>query len=138
MSVQQASKHSDIQIVSIDWLLDSFKANARADESTYLLANANSRKHDTEPDEDPERIDDPQVEEDTGQKSNKGKKRARDPESIQPASLELESQGEPPAKKFRDGQKAKSKSLQVPVDEGCNLAGNLNSALLLLLSVMNC
>ena len=136
ISVKQAKEYSNIQIVSIDWLLDSLEADARADESNYLLTSSDSlAKGDATAKQDPETGNDNQVEKEASKKTNTGIKRTRNSDLDESISLDPKSQGQPQAKKIRDGQKAKSCSLQVPVDEGCNLTGNLIPIILPLLSL---
>ena len=106
--VQQASA-LDIKIIEVSWLLDSFDASKLADETKYILKPSSS----------------------TGQDKN-GKKRARsETPSEDEASSSKEDQDKPPAKKQKDEQEDEredeqittSKSLHVPVDTECPLAG---------------
>lgn len=109
-TVAQAQKLPDIRIVSLDWLLDSVNEGKVLDEDQYSFENKNIDK--SAPDSQPA----------------KGKKRARaaspeedDAQQITP--LDVKEEEEPPVKRQKDGQKAKSGSaLSVPVDERCNLA----------------
>lgn len=136
ISVKQAKEDSDIGIVSIDWLLDSLEAGARADESNYFLTDSDSlAKGDAEAEGDSKTGNDNQAENGAIAKAEKGKKRTRHFDSDESTSLDPKSEGQPPAKKIRDGQKAKSNSLQVPVDGGCDLAGNFIPVILPLLSL---
>ena len=87
--------------MSLEWLLDSVEAKKKVKEAQYLMANVPEPKDNT-----------------------KGKKRARadsaeDDKPSQP--LNDDDREEPPAKKIKDGQKAKSGSIQIPLDEGCPL-----------------
>ena len=98
--VKQASELQDVKIVTLDWLLDSIDAKKKADELSYFMVDADSAALKDE---------------------DKGKKRSRNgkDKAVSPESEEEEQQ--PPAKKQKDGQTAKSRSLNIPVDEGCNL-----------------
>ena len=90
--------------MSIEWLLDSVEAKKKVKEAKYLMASMADSKV-----------------------QSKGKKRGRaDSADDQKPSKASDDDGkqQPPAKKQKDGQKAKSGSLQIPVDEGCSLAGS--------------
>lgn len=56
----------------------------------------------------------------TTKQPDKGKKRGRSAKVKSESPLDEEEE-EPPQKKFKDGQKARSDSVVVPIDEGCNL-----------------
>ncbi|MCJ1473966.1 hypothetical protein MMC13_002622 [Lambiella insularis] len=54
----------------------------------------------------------------------KGKKRGRNGKGKEESPDVEETSSPPPAKKQKDGQKAKSGNLNIPVDEGCGLGGS--------------
>lgn len=108
--VAQAGTLPDIKIVNLDWLLDSVNGGKLLDEAQYLFTSRSIDKSVTK------------------SQSNSGKKRARadtpdNHDAGNAASPDIEENQQPPVKRQKDGQKAKSGSaLNVPVDEGCNLA----------------
>ena len=59
----------------------------------------------------------------TSRQPDKGKKRGRTEAKSESPVDDKEKIEEPPQKKFKDGQKAKSDSVLVPIDEGCQLFG---------------
>lgn len=99
--VKQASDRPNTKIVSLEWLLDSVEAKKKVKETQYLVAATPKSKDITN-----------------------GKKRAR-AESVgndKPSqALDGNNKQEPPAKKQKHGQKAKSESIRIPIDEGCPL-----------------
>lgn len=87
--------------MSLEWLLDSVEAKKKVSEIQYSMTNMPGSKDDSN-----------------------GKKRARaesaEDDKPAPTSNDGKKQ-EPPAKKQKDGQKAKSGSVRIPIDEGCQL-----------------
>ncbi|KAI9837348.1 MAG: hypothetical protein M1819_000422 [Sarea resinae] len=110
---QQAQSRPNVQIVSIDWLVESSKQAKRLDEASYLLSNQE------EEDESP-----------APQATTNGKKRARDDRQDQDMLSDgigtngnaEDNTNEPEPKKHKDGENAKPKGLVIPLDEGCDLA----------------
>lgn len=87
--------------MSLEWLLDSVEAKKKVEETQYLMTNMPDSKNDS-----------------------KGKKRARtnSAEEDKPTlTSNDDNKQEPPAKKQKDGQKAKSGSIRIPIDEGCTV-----------------
>jgi len=109
-AVAQAQKLPDIKIVSLDWLLESVNEGMVLDEAQYSFTNHTTDKSA------------PNSQLATGKK----RVRAATPEENDTQQITArypEEDEEPPVKRQKDGQKAKSSSaLTVPVDEGCNLA----------------
>ncbi|KAH8432738.1 putative poly(ADP)-ribose polymerase PARP [Aspergillus melleus] len=91
----QATKVYNCKIVSVDWLIDSHEAKKPLDEKDYLF-NSNSKSDD----------------EDSGDEKKK--------RTLEEA---LDLTDDRASKKPKDAQKANSKALNVPVDEGCHLKG---------------
>ncbi|KAK4696850.1 hypothetical protein P7C71_g1138, partial [Lecanoromycetidae sp. Uapishka_2] len=94
--VKQAAEVTDLRIVSIDWLRASTNGNVKADEDAFPVGKAG------------------------GKPDIKGKKRAR---SATPLQVDTTYGDTPPAKKSKQGNKAKSKSLRIPLDDTCSLGG---------------
>ena len=94
----QATKVYNCKIVSVDWLIDSDEAKKPLDEKNYLF-NSNSKSDD----------------EDSGDEKKK--------RTLEEA---LDLTDDRASKKPKDAQKANSKALNVPVDEGCHLKGELS------------
>ncbi|KAI9038281.1 putative poly(ADP)-ribose polymerase PARP [Aspergillus affinis] len=93
----QATKVYNCNIVSVEWLIDSHVANKPLDEKDYLFkSNSNSKSDDEE-------------------SGDEKKKRTLE------EALDLTD--DRASKKPKDAQKANSKALNVPVDEGCTLKG---------------
>ena len=109
-AVTQAKGLPGTKIVSLDWLLESVEEGKMLDEAQYSFTIKAMDK--SAP----------------SSQSNGGKKRARvetpeDNNAQQTASPVSDEAEQPPMKRQKDGQKAKSGSaLTIPVDEGCNLA----------------
>lgn len=98
-SVKQAGDVSNLKIVSLEWLLDSVEAKKKVKETQYLVTNMPGSKD-----------------------VSRGQKRARaeSAEDDKPAPTSNDgNKQEPPAKKQKDGQKAKSRSIRIPIYEGC-------------------
>ncbi|MCJ1433535.1 hypothetical protein MMC27_002898 [Xylographa pallens] len=143
--VKQAAEYPDIKLVNLDWLLESIETQSKVDEHSYLMTKSDftgTKSH------SPMTKSDSTVTKSgsTVQKSNStvtksdsaaaksdittttknkdnGKKRTRDERIKEEHADEAETAALPAAKKQKDSQKAKSKSLNIPVDEGCSLAG---------------
>ena len=85
----------------LEWLLDSVEAKKKVKETQYLMATIPKSKD-----------------------NSNGKKRAH-AESVednkQSQATDGNNEQEPPAKKQKDGQKVKSESVRIPIDEGCPL-----------------
>ena len=91
--------------MSYDWLISSINAYQRLDEDLFPMNPASS----------------PALE---LQNPGKGKKRAVCETAVkEDLSRDEEAEEEPHLKKFKNVQKAKSRSVQIPVDENCPLAG---------------
>lgn len=109
-AVAQAQKFPDIKIVSLDWVLESVNECMALYEGPYSFTNHTTDK--SAPNSQPA----------TGKK----RVRAATPEendTQQITAPDPKEDEEPPVKRQKDGQKAKSDSaLTVPVDEGCSLA----------------
>ncbi|KAL4889345.1 poly polymerase [Aspergillus ambiguus] len=98
---KQAFKVYNCNIVSLDWLIESDQAKKLLPEKSYTLGpKPKDSKKSTKDDDD---TDKPQQ-----------KKRTLE------EALEIE--GDTANKKPKDGQKSSSKSLNVPVDEGCYMS----------------
>ena len=94
---------SGIKIVGFEWLEAVFTTNVKPNEDIYLLATPPSS---ATPPPEPKKT---------------RKKRARDEDDVDEAAL-LDGWTQPPAKRTRDGQKARSAYVHVPVDENCNMS----------------
>ena len=109
MSVLAARAHANVEIVNVEWLRDKVKGTQTID-TTQPSTTQQDTHHDP-----------------ILSGTSKDKKRSR--KEVSPSSelsdldapYDLE---EPPLKKAKDGQKAKSSSLRIPVDEMCSLAGD--------------
>ena len=101
-TVKQAGEASDVKIVTYDWLLASANNKLKADEGAFSIVQPVSSQNG---------------------RSTKGKKRAHSPTPVKTDSSDEDTDSKPPAKKSKDGQKAKTRALQIPVDEMCSLAG---------------
>ncbi len=117
VKVQEASKFPDIKIVSLDWLTASISSQIRADEAQFSFGQTGS----IQGDDTNSMGSTPSEQDDT---KSKGKKRLRSPTPIEddPSDAD-EAVEQPPTKKHKDVQRAKSGSLLIPVDETCPLAG---------------
>ena len=129
--------------MSLDWLLDSAQNKQLEPEASYGLNNprtpAGSQKNSvpskrTRADSDADINDSADVTksetkiDNTTKSSATGKKRARRGAVVtkdSPAGDSTAEDNEPATKRFKDGQKAKSASLFVPVDEMCPLSRKL-------------
>ncbi|UDD55742.1 hypothetical protein AFCA_003335 [Aspergillus flavus] len=98
---KQACNVYDCNIVSIDWLLESIDAKKPIPEKPYLLNRKDAKSDDKKDDE----------------KNDKKEKKKRTLEEALDVSEESSN------KKAKDAQKLGSKTLNVPVDEGCYLSG---------------
>jgi poly [ADP-ribose] polymerase len=103
---KQAATVDGCKVVSLDWLLDSEKAKKKRPEKKYLFSSAAAPSTSGQ-------VDGVLA----ATKTNGSKKRTVDKKA------ESDVDEEPPTKKQRDGQIAKSKNLKVLVDEGCQFAG---------------
>lgn len=114
ITVKEARKFPDIKLVNFDWLTASINSRRRADESQFAFeADYNPDDATNSPGPTPFQ-----------QNKGKGKKRQRSPSPIEKDSSDAEESVEqPPTKRHKDVQKAKSASLLIPVDETCPLAG---------------
>ncbi|KAI9812723.1 MAG: hypothetical protein M1827_004479 [Pycnora praestabilis] len=139
---RQAKDVKNIKVVNIDWLLDSVNEKKKLSEASYLLGKPDpkgsssaitkksTKGKGTVKSEDSEVEDQGDVA--AMSPEPKGKKRGRGgvssskvkEEKVKGESPDIDQEEQPPAKKQKDGQKAKSSSLAVPLDEGCPLAGN--------------
>ncbi|KAH0544608.1 hypothetical protein FGG08_001257 [Glutinoglossum americanum] len=144
---KQAQDIPDLKVVSLDWLLESVQNKQLESEASYALgaskasvsrqgvgvppkstgvdSNTNPKTRDATANASSSvaKVDDKI--DITNKTSSKGRKRTRKaatPVSDNSADGAAED-NEPAAKKFKDGQKAKSTSLSIPVDEGCHLFG---------------
>ena len=117
VKVLEASKFPDIKIVRLDWLMASTNSQIRADEAQYSFGQTGPNKEDAMSSMGK-----------TTSKQNdskgKGRKRPRSPTPVEedPCPID-EAVEQPPTKKHKDVQKAKSGSLLILVDERCPLAG---------------
>ncbi|KAF7591625.1 hypothetical protein BBP40_001264 [Aspergillus hancockii] len=101
---KQACKAYNCNIVTINWLLESIDAKKPLPEKPYLLSsNKNDTKADSEEDQD----------EATSKKDKKKRTLEEALEISEPST----------SKKVKDEQKLSSKTLNVPLDEGCCLGG---------------
>ncbi|KAL9133352.1 MAG: hypothetical protein Q9175_005473 [Cornicularia normoerica] len=116
-SKKEASKFPDIKIVSFDWLTASINSQVRADEAQFSFGQSDSIQDVAASSMGPT----PSQQNDT---KGKCRKRPRSPTPIEEIPSDVdEALEEPPAKKHKDVQRAKSGSLLIPVDETCPLAG---------------
>ena len=139
--VKQAAGFPDIKIVGIDWLLSSIDSGCRVDETKYLMDTPDSptaQKQDTTKKKDntkkensikkEDNIEDEGTskKDDTVEDKATSKKRGRNGKA-KLASPESDEEKEPPTKKHKetrvDGQRAKSRAVNIPIDEGCQLQG---------------
>lgn len=121
IKVKEASKFPDIKIVSFDWLTASINSQVRADEAQFSFGQSDSSQDVAASSMDPT----PSQQNDT---KGKGRKRPRSPTPIEEIPSDVdEALEEPPAKKHKDVQRAKSGSLLIPVDETCPLAGKTSN-----------
>ena len=115
VKVLEASRFPDIKIVSFDWLTASISGRTRADETQFSFGQTSSNPDDTTRSMSP-----------THSKQKGSKKRPRSPSPISDGSSKTdaeEAEEQPPVKRHKDVQRAKSGSLIIPVDETCPLAG---------------
>ena len=104
--VKRAADFPDIEIIGFDWLLETIRTRQKIDESLYHMAKSAITAAPK------------------GKADDKGKKRTRDRKIVADTSEpDEEEEEEPPAKKQKDAQKAGSRVIQVPVDEGCSSPG---------------
>ncbi|GMF75521.1 unnamed protein product [Aspergillus oryzae] len=103
---KQACNVYDCNIVSIDWLLESIDAKKPIPEKPYLLNRKDAKSDDKKDDE----------------KNDKKEKKKRTLEEALDVSEESSN------KKAKDAQKLGSKTLNVPVDEGCYLSVYIDPA----------
>ena len=117
VTVQEASKFPDIKLVSFDWLTASIDTQARADEAQFSFSQLNSSHNVVTVSVGSA----PSKQKDT---KGKAKKRLRSPIPMEEDSSDAKELPEnPPVKKHREVQRAKSGSLLIPVDETCPLTG---------------
>lgn len=103
--VKRAADFPGIEIVGLDWLLETIRTKRKIDESLHHMGKSGITAAIK------------------GKADDKRKKRTRDGK-IKAESPEPDDEEEvPPAKKQKDGQKASSRAPQVPVDEGLNSPG---------------
>lgn len=121
VKVQEASSFPDIKIVSFDWLTASISSQTRADEAQFSFGQTSSNQDDAASSMGHTNS------EENGSKS-KGRKRPRSPTPIndEPSYVE-EAEDQPPVKKYKDVQRAKSRSLVIPMDGTCPLTGKPSS-----------
>ncbi len=134
VAVKQALKRPEVKIVNLQWLLDSIQQSQKVSEATYQLSATNSsvspgpgqtKSQKGKQDNKMNMTAPPKVPKRARKSANADGGMAPDA-AVNPGvaeSSEDDETGEPPAKKQKDGQKAQSGSLIVPVDEGCGLAG---------------
>lgn len=144
--VMQATQFPQVKLVNYQWLGHTIALQQLQDEATYeidasVATNAPSAKaaspsdaaatHSTRATSSPISTKSPAAASATA--VTKGKKRARNEMLAIPvyedSSADEEDADHSPTKKRKDGQKAKSSSLRVPVDEHCPLAGKFCSHL---------
>ncbi|KAI9772671.1 MAG: hypothetical protein M1840_000266 [Geoglossum simile] len=143
---KQARDIPGLKVVSLDWLLDSVQNKKLEPEASYTLGNPNTPTGGQRNDVSSKsaradsganmntrgaKANDTDVPK-TGSKTEiinkhsvKGKKRSRKDKVVikdDSADDSTAEDNEPATKKLKDGQKAKSTSLFVPVDEGCQLS----------------
>ena len=99
LTVKQAGGFPNIKLVNYDWLITSITNKLKSDESNFQFATK------------------------AAETNSKGKKRARSETPVKVNPIAHESPDGPPAKKQKDGNKAKSSSLRIPLDETCNAPG---------------
>ena len=121
VKVQEASSFPDIKIVSFDWLTASISSQTRADEAQFSFGQTRLNQDDAASSMGHTNS------EENGSKG-KGTKRPRSPTPIndEPSYVE-EAEDQPPVKKYKDVQRAKSRSLVIPMDETCPLTGKTSS-----------
>ena len=121
-----------VPILSLDWLIDSNNASKKEDEAQYLMNEVDTSVPDIKDEDEAEDGAEDEHDGKANGKANatktqdKGKKRGRN-SKVKEESPEADEEAPPPAKKQKDGQKAKSKALNIPVDEGCALQGKSRS-----------
>ena len=114
-------------MVSIEWLLHSLDKGKKLDEGPYLFSQPTTTNNGTSQSKDKGKMKAEVSDDDNGPKDSIaiGKKRPL-PDSTSNGKTGIgigdNDKDEHPAKKMKDGQKANSGSLSVPVDEGCHLA----------------
>jgi hypothetical protein len=142
---KQAGDFVNLMVVTLDWLLDSVRNKQLEPEAAYALdssstptgskgngvpskstgadSDASKNVRNATANNDVAKADDKI--DNTTKKSATGKKRTRkDTIAIKddPADNGAAEDSEPATKRFKDGQKAISASLSVPVDGGCHLS----------------
>jgi hypothetical protein len=135
-SVTQALAKPSISIVNFDWLSESFSSKKRVDEQSYLRSSSNGTAASTD-NAQPASPDAPQSKKRTARDRAKVAKQTTKDDGIQEeeeddgpakkAKVETndleEAETKFKVKKGKDGQKASSAQLNVPVDEGVPNAG---------------
>ena len=119
--VKQASDLSNVSIVSIEWLCDSVKQKKNLDVQPYLMTESIDMSQTT--------VTHAQQKGTKRSRNGKNKMDQNDDDDVKSnASIKSEDeddQDDHVAKKQRDGQKVKMKSLHIPVDGPCGLSRKL-------------
>lgn len=122
-------------MVNLDWLLDSAQNRQLEPESSYALdnpkslsgtGNAKSKTRSAAARSNTSVMKPDDKTDNTTKPSSKGRKRARQNAAAVDDDIahdDAAENSEPATKRFKDGQKSKSASLSIPVDEGCHLSG---------------
>ena len=117
--VKTACGISTCEIVNLAWLLESVEAKKPLPAKSYLFKNDSSSPV-------PQGNGDATAvkkEKEVNKEKGGAKKRAHD--DLVGANGAANGEGEDGSKKMKDSQKASSKKLVVPLDEGCTLGGEL-------------
>lgn len=110
--------------MSLDWLLDSEKAKKALPVKNYLFDSAKSTATNDTNGTNGKRNTRASQKDDDADAVKSSKKRSLKTASDDKAAVnDSATDQQPPKKKQKDGQKAKSKALSVPVDEVCPLKG---------------
>ncbi|KAI9866275.1 MAG: hypothetical protein M1813_001397 [Trichoglossum hirsutum] len=132
---KQAQNIPDLKVVNLDWLLDSAQNRQLEPESSYALdnpkslsgtGNAKSKTRSAAARSNTSVMKPDDKTDNTTKPSSKGRKRARQNAAAVDDDIahdDAAENSEPATKRFKDGQKSKSASLSIPVDEGCHLSG---------------
>ncbi|KAL2010392.1 hypothetical protein VTN00DRAFT_6199 [Thermoascus crustaceus] len=119
---KQAANVANCQVVSLDWLLDSEKAKKALPVKNYLFGSAKSTATDGTNGTNGKKNTRASQKDDEADAGKSSKKRSLKTTSDDKAAVNDSAiDQQPPRKKQKDGQKAKSKDLNVPVDEVCPL-----------------
>ena len=103
--VKRSADFPDIEIVGLDWLLETIQTKKKVDEKPYKMGKSDSTVAAT------------------AKGNDKGKKRSHNGKIKSEAPESDEEEQAPLAKKQKDAQIAKSRAIQIPVDEGCENPG---------------